>query len=70
MQLFLPELAQTHSRTNPSRIIVISSLAGILPSIQRAPYTAAKHALQGFMTALRGETDVKVTICCPDYVDT
>lgn len=70
LQVFLPMLAKTHSAVSPSRIIVVSSLAGVLPSILRSAYTASKHAIQGFMNALRGETDVCITLCCPGYVDT
>jgi short-subunit dehydrogenase len=70
LQSFLPMLTKTHSKTSPSRIIVISSLAGVLPSILRSAYTASKHAIQGFMNALRGETEVRITLCCPGYVDT
>lgn len=69
-QEFLPELAKTNTSASPSRIIAISSLAGVLPSILRSSYTASKHALQGFMNALRGETSVVITLCCPGYVDT
>lgn len=70
LQEFLPMLTELHSGRSPSRIIVISSLAGVLPSILRSAYTASKHAIQGFMNALRGETDVPITLCCPGYVDT
>ncbi|ORC91411.1 short-chain dehydrogenase [Trypanosoma theileri] len=70
LQQLLPLLAETHSENDPSRVIVMSSLAGILPSTFRSAYTAAKHAIQGFMNALRGETDVAITLCCPGYVDT
>ncbi|EPY36136.1 short chain dehydrogenase-like protein [Strigomonas culicis] len=70
IQKFLPQLTQSHSAAHPSRIIVMSSLAGVLPSILRSAYTASKHAIQGFMNALRGETPVHITVCCPGYVDT
>lgn len=70
LQAFLPQLTQSHSARSPSRIIVMSSLAGVLPSILRSAYTASKHAIQGFMNALRGETAVCITLCCPGYVDT
>ncbi|CAD2212864.1 short chain dehydrogenase-like protein [Angomonas deanei] len=70
LQKFLPVLTRSHAKASPSRIIVISSLAGVLPSILRSAYTASKHAIQGFMNALRGETDIPITLCCPGYVDT
>lgn len=70
LQGFLGTLEHTNSRSSPSRVIAISSLAGVLPSILRTPYTASKHAFQGFMNALRGETAVSITLCCPGYVDT
>ncbi|KAK7197913.1 short chain dehydrogenase-like protein [Novymonas esmeraldas] len=70
LQAFLQPLTQSHSPSSPSRIIVMSSLAGVLPSILRSAYTASKHAIQGFMNALRGETAVHITLCCPGYVDT
>ncbi|CBZ26194.1 short chain dehydrogenase-like protein [Leishmania mexicana MHOM/GT/2001/U1103] len=70
LQAFLPQLTQNHSSSSPSRIVVMSSLAGVLPSILRSAYTASKHAIQGFMNALRGETAVRITLCCPGYVDT
>lgn len=70
LQTFLPMLSQAHSSASPSRVLVMSSLAGILPSILRSAYTASKHAIQGFMNALRGETAVRITLCCPGYVDT
>lgn len=70
LQGLLPVLESNHSPSSPSRIVAISSLAGVLPSILRSPYTASKHAFQGFMNALRGETNVAITLCCPGYVDT
>lgn len=70
LQLLLPLLEKTNSLAEPSRVIVISSLAGMLPSVFRSTYTASKHAIQGFINALRGETEVALTLCCPSYVDT
>lgn len=70
LQGLLPILERNHTNKSPSRIIGMSSLAGVLPSILRTPYTASKHGFQGFMNALRGETRVKITLCCPGYVDT
>lgn len=59
--------------TTPARVLVVSSLAGVLPSTLRAAYTASKHAIQGFTNAIRGEYDrrrVTFTVACPGYVDT
>lgn len=73
LQQLMPLLSANNARDGPrrpSRIIVLSSLAGVLPSIVRSAYTASKHAIQGFMNALRGETAVPITLCCPGYVDT
>ncbi|KAG5464186.1 hypothetical protein LSCM1_00366 [Leishmania martiniquensis] len=70
LQAFMPQLTQNHTPSSPSRIVVMSSLAGVLPSVLRSAYTASKHAIQGFMNALRGETPVHITLCCPGYVNT
>ncbi|CBH18006.1 short-chain dehydrogenase, putative [Trypanosoma brucei gambiense DAL972] len=70
LQGLLSLLEETHSAANPSRVIVVSSLAGVLPSVLRSAYTASKHAIQGFANALRGETEVAITLFCPGYVDT
>lgn len=58
---------------DPARVLVITSLAGVLPSTLRSSYTASKHAMQGFIDALRGEYhkgDITFTCACPGYVDT
>ncbi|PWV09658.1 putative short-chain dehydrogenase [Trypanosoma cruzi] len=70
LQHLLPALEKSNSAACSSRVIVLSSLAGVLPSVYRSAYTASKHAIQGFMNALRGETAVPITLCCPGYVDT
>ncbi|KAH8607852.1 putative short chain dehydrogenase Enoyl (Acyl carrier protein) reductase [Trypanosoma vivax] len=70
LQQLLPLLEGCHSTECPSRVIAVSSLAGVLPSTLRTPYAASKHALQGFVNTLRGETAVHITLCCPGYVDT
>ncbi|CUG89819.1 short chain dehydrogenase, putative [Bodo saltans] len=59
--------------TAAARVLIVSSLAGVLPSTLRSSYTASKHAMQGFINALRGEyrSDVVTfTNACPGYVDT
>ncbi len=67
-RLALPSLRQRHGR-----IVVVSSLTGIVAPPTRTAYAAAKHALHGFFDALRIELrpdGVGVTIACPGYVDT
>eukprot|EP00758_Cryptobia_borreli_P004871 Tbor_TRINITY_DN4628_c0_g1::TRINITY_DN4628_c0_g1_i1::g.14811::m.14811 len=53
------------------KYLVISSLAGVLPSAHRAAYTASKHAMQGFCNAFRQELiAATMTVCCPGFVQT
>lgn len=78
LQYFLPRMESTTSgrraaegEGKPCHVLVVSSLAGVFPSTLRSAYTASKHALQGFVNALRGELQsTKVTVVCPGYVDT
>ncbi len=59
-------------------IIVMSSVAGVMPTPLAAPYCAAKHALHGFFGSLRAELagatqahnapPVSVTLVCPGPV--
>ncbi|CCW69279.1 unnamed protein product [Phytomonas sp. Hart1] len=70
LQCFLPQLCANQSGESPSRVVVISSLAAVLPSTWRSAYTASKHALQGFINALRGECAISFTLCCPNYINT
>ena len=66
IQLCLPWL-----EVGKGHIVVVSSLAGVLPSCLRAAYTASKHAIQGFSHALRQELQqTRITVCCPGFVDT
>lgn len=57
---------------NSGSILVISSLAGVLPSAHRAAYTASKHAMQGFCNAFRQElrNRASLTVVCPGFVAT
>jgi short-subunit dehydrogenase len=67
-RLGLPSL-----RERRGRILVVSSLTGLVGPPTRTAYAAAKHALHGFFDALRIELcgdGVSVTIACPGYVDT
>lgn len=55
------------------QIVAISSLMGKFASPQRSGYAAAKHALQGFMDALRAEVHdagVHVLVASPGFVHT
>jgi short-subunit dehydrogenase len=55
------------------QIVAVSSLMGKFASPQRSGYAAAKHALQGFMDALRAEvhaTGVQVLVASPGFVNT
>lgn len=73
MQLCMPLLAQAPANAKGSAILVISSLAGVLPTPLRTAYTASKHALQGFCNALRCELSskaVRICVCCPGFVQT
>lgn len=54
-------------------IIIIESIAGLVPLLGRTGYCASKHALHGFFTSLRTElrnTGLCVTIVCPGFVKT
>lgn len=56
-----------------SGILLVSSLAGLIGAPRRTAYVAAKHALTGFGSVLRGEVaerGVSVTIAFPGYVRT
>lgn len=55
------------------QIVAVSSLMGKFASPQRSGYAAAKHALQGFMDALRAEvhdSGVQVLVASPGFVKT
>jgi NAD(P)-dependent dehydrogenase (short-subunit alcohol dehydrogenase family) len=54
-------------------IVVMASLAGLLPLPLLTPYAMSKHALVGLATSLRPEAarhGVGVTVVCPGPVDT
>ena len=54
-------------------IINIASLAGLIPFVTNAPYSASKHAVVGLSYTLRleGETlGVRVSVVCPGFVKT
>jgi short-subunit dehydrogenase len=55
------------------RVVAISSVAGFAPLVGRTGYCASKHALEGFMGALRTEVahrGVGVLVVCPAFTDT
>lgn len=54
-------------------IINIASLAGLIPFVTNAPYSASKHAVVGLSNTLRLEGDalgVRVSVVCPGFVKT
>lgn len=55
------------------QIVVISSIAGFSPLIERSGYAASKYALHGFFDTARAELashSVGVTIVCPGFTAT
>ena len=62
------------SRTNRDRhIILISSIAGLLPVPGQALYAASKHAVVGLYRTLRSSSfvhGVRVSLICPYFIDT
>lgn len=65
----LPHMIQRRD----GRIVSVSSIAGKVGAKRRSAYCGAKHALVGFMDALRAEIyeyGIKVHIVCPGFVRT
>lgn len=65
-QLFLPVLRQSHGR-----IVMISSLSGLVGSPMSSIYVASKFAMEGFTDSLRREIaqfGISVSIIEPGYV--
>ncbi len=63
--------AVPYLRKTKGRIIMVSSLSGIMGVPFRTAYCASKHAVVGFADALRielRESDVTVTVVAPDFV--
>ncbi len=55
------------------KIVTVTSMVGKYGTPMRSSYAASKHALHGFMDALRAEVwkaGVKVQLICPGYVQT
>jgi 3-oxoacyl-[acyl-carrier protein] reductase len=68
-QLVLPGMIKQRQGT----IINLSSVAGLEGKAGEAAYAAAKFGIRGFSQAVFEEVrryDVKVSVICPDYVDT
>ncbi len=65
----LPDMLEREA----GQIVSVSSLMGKFASPQRSGYAAAKHALQGFMDALRAEVHtagIQVLVASPGFVNT
>ena len=66
-------VAQKMVKQKGGTLLSIGSVAGKVGSQNRSAYSAAKHALIGFMDCLRAEVasqDVKVLVVCPGWVKT
>lgn len=60
-------------KKNSGQYVVISSMAGKFGVPVRSGYSASKMALHGFFDAMRAElmdTEIKVTMVCPGYIQT
>jgi NAD(P)-dependent dehydrogenase (short-subunit alcohol dehydrogenase family) len=58
---------------NDSRILVVSSISGLIGTPNRTGYCASKFALHGFFESLRLEVEsvgVSITLVCPSWVKT
>lgn len=54
-------------------VITLSSMAGLMPMLERSAYSASKHALHGFFEGLRWELKPKgvhVMLVCPGLTET
>lgn len=68
-QLLLPGML----RRGKGQFVVVSSVAGKIPSPGQTVYCASKHALNGYFDSLRSEVlqrGVRVTLACPGPIDT
>ncbi len=60
-------------RQKSGHIINTASLAGLIPFVTNAPYSASKHAVVGLSNTLRLEGEglgVKVSVVCPGFIKT
>lgn len=67
--------ALPHLQKTDGRIVVVSSLGGLVPFPRQTLYNASKYALNGFYDSLRLElqsrgSGVSVTLVCPGFVKT
>ncbi|KAL2150268.1 hypothetical protein VTH82DRAFT_7944 [Thermothelomyces myriococcoides] len=63
-----------NSSSSDRHLLLISSLAGVMPFPGQTEYTASKHGVMGLFRALRGTAwptrGVRVNVLCPYFVDT
>ena len=67
--------ALPHLQKTDGRIVVVSSLGGLMPFPRQTLYNASKYALNGFFDSLRMElqskqSGVSITIICPGFIET
>ena len=67
--------ALPHLQKSNGRLIVVSSLGGLIPFPRQTFYNASKYALNGFFDSLRMElmgkqSGVSITMVCPGFVQT
>jgi NAD(P)-dependent dehydrogenase (short-subunit alcohol dehydrogenase family) len=71
--VYCTQAALPHLKKTEGLVVAISTLAGVTGVPLRTGYSAAKHALQGFMDSLRIElmdSGVDVCMVSPGFVDT
>jgi len=69
--LYCTYYADPHLRKTKGRLVMISSMSGLMGVPSRTAYCASKYALVGFSESLRVElrkSGVTVTIVAPDFV--
>lgn len=80
-QIAVIKSVMNHNASSPLHIVQVSSVQGYFGVGERAPYSAAKHALVGFIDSLRTECDpyptnesggsnTIVTLVSPGYINT
>lgn len=69
----LQKVAQQMAQRNEGKILIVGSIAGLLPGSYQAVYNATKAYLDSFSYALREElrdTDITVTVLMPGATET
>ena len=69
--VFPTVFALPYLKRSRGRLAAVASMAGLIGVPTRTGYSAAKHAVVGFLDALRVElqgSGVTVTVICPDFV--